>query len=72
MQSKPKTLAVRVARTVVLETREEYAVLDSTHFGEQVKEAMLLSPTKDFVEKHKVLVARAVVGAQPLKAPLHL
>ncbi len=65
-QSKPVS-AVRVARTVVLEVGEEYVVPGSTHFGEPVKGEVLLSPTKGFVEKHKVLVARAVVGAQPLK-----
>ena len=34
---------------------------------------MVLSPTKGFVEKHKVLVARIHVEAQPLKTvPLRI
>lgn len=66
-QSKPGTLAVTVAWTVLLEAGEEYVLPGNTHFGRPVKGEVLLSPTKGFVEKHKVLVASAVVEAQPLK-----
>ena len=72
-QNKAKTLAVRVARTVLLEVGEKYVVPCNTRFRRAVKREVLLSPTKGFVEKHKVLVARAVVEAQPLKVvPLRI
>lgn len=72
-QSKPKAHAVRVARTVVLEPGQEYLVRGNSHFREPVKGEVVLSPTKGFVEKHKVLVARILVEAQPLKTvPLRI
>ncbi|KAL7406654.1 hypothetical protein ABVT39_024094 [Epinephelus coioides] len=70
---KPKTHAVRVARTVVLEAGQEYVVRGHAHLREPVKGEVMLSPTKGFVEKHRVLVARVLVETQPLKAiPLRI
>lgn len=72
-QSKSKAHAVRVARTVVLEAGQEYLVQGHTHFREPVKGKVMLSPTKGFVEKHRVLVTRVLVEAQPLKTvPLRI
>lgn len=65
--------AVRVSRTVVLEPGQEYLVRGHTCREEQVRGEVMLSPTKGFVEKHKLLVARVLVDAQPSKAvPLRL
>ncbi|XP_036001790.1 uncharacterized protein LOC118565513 [Fundulus heteroclitus] len=72
-RNKPKTHAVRVARTVVLEAGQEYLVRGNVQYREPVKGEVVLNPTKGFVEKHKVLVARILVEAQPLKpVPLRL
>lgn len=65
--SKPRALAVKVARTVLLGTGEEYVVPGNTRCRRQINGEVLLNPTKRFVEKHKVLLARAVVEARPLK-----
>lgn len=69
----PKSQAVRVARTVVLEAGQEYLVKGNVYFCGEVKGDMMLSPTKGFVEKHKILIARALVNAQPTDlVPLRL
>lgn len=62
-QTQPKTYAVRVARTVVLEAGQEYLVQGNVRYREPVKGEVLLNPTKGFIEKHKVLVARILVEA---------
>ncbi|CAI5670379.1 unnamed protein product [Oreochromis niloticus] len=68
-----KSHAVRIARTVVVEPGQEYMVKGNVHPGAAARGDMMLSPTKGFVEKHKVLIARVLVNAQPSKAvPLHL
>jgi len=66
-QSKPRAHAVRVAWTVVLEAGQEYFVRGHTQFREPVKGEMMLSPTEGFVKKHRLLVARVLVEAQPFK-----
>ncbi|KAM3623655.1 uncharacterized protein V6R79_013858 [Siganus canaliculatus] len=66
-QRQPKTHAVRVARTVVLEAGQEYVVRGNTHLRGPVKGEVLLSPTRGFVERHRLLVARVLVEAQSLK-----
>ncbi|KAJ8369381.1 hypothetical protein SKAU_G00094090 [Synaphobranchus kaupii] len=72
-QSKPKAHAVRVARTVVLEAGQEYLVRGHTRCRELVKGEVMLSPTKGFFERHKLLVARVLVEAQPSKTvPLRI
>lgn len=69
----PKSHAVRVARTVVVEAGQEYLVKGNVHFCRDAQGDMMLSPTKGFVEKHKVLIARALVNAQPTNiVPLRL
>ncbi|KAJ8008876.1 hypothetical protein DPEC_G00082990 [Dallia pectoralis] len=55
---------VRVARTTVLESGWEYVVPGTAHLRHVTEGDLMLSPTKGFVEKHHVLVARVVVQAQ--------
>ncbi|KAJ3581001.1 hypothetical protein NHX12_032607 [Muraenolepis orangiensis] len=62
--SKPPLHAVRVSRTVVVEPGREYLVPGCTRFKRQFKGEVMLSPTKGFVEKHRLLVARTLVEAQ--------
>lgn len=51
----------------------QYMVKGNVHPGAAARGDMMLSPTKGFVEKHKVLIARVLVNAQPSKAvPLRL
>lgn len=66
-KNKPRVHIVRIARTAVLEAGREYIVPGNAHFREHVQGNVLLSPTKGFMEKHRVLVARIVVDAQPNK-----
>ncbi|KAJ3595974.1 hypothetical protein NHX12_002383 [Muraenolepis orangiensis] len=71
--SKPPLCAVRVSRTVVVEPGREYLVPGCTRFKRQFKGEVMLSPTKGFVEKHRLLVARALVEAQCSKTvPLRI
>ncbi|KAJ7998405.1 hypothetical protein DPEC_G00204600 [Dallia pectoralis] len=49
---------VRVARTTVLESGWEYVVPGTAHLRHVTEGDLMLSPTKGFVEKHHVLVAR--------------
>ena len=64
---------VRVARTVVVEAGLEYVVRGNTCLKDHLTGQVMLSPTKGFVEKYKVLVACVLVEAQPSKcAPSHL
>ncbi|XP_062374552.1 uncharacterized protein LOC134062534 isoform X1 [Sardina pilchardus] len=68
-----KTRPVRVARTVVVEAGLEYVVRGNIRLKDRVKGEVLLSPTKGFIEKHKVLVARVLVEAQSSKGvPLRI
>ncbi|KAG1957273.1 thy-1 membrane glycoprotein [Pimephales promelas] len=60
----PKSHAVRVARTVVVEAGQEYLAKGNVYFCRESQGDMMLSPTKGFVEKHRVLIARALVNAQ--------
>jgi len=60
----PKSHAVRVARTVVVEAGQEYLAKGKVYFCREAQGDMMLSPTKGFVEKHRVLIARALVNAQ--------
>lgn len=60
------THVVRVARTTVLEPGREYVVPGSFSHRSTMGGDLLLSPTKAFVEKHRALVAHAVV--QPRKS----
>lgn len=66
-RNKPKEHAhiVRVARSVVLGAGQEYLVRGHTRCREQLTGDVMLSPTKGFMEKHKLLVARVIVAAQP-------
>ncbi|KAL7883473.1 hypothetical protein SRHO_G00011310 [Serrasalmus rhombeus] len=61
---RPRTHIVRVARTATLESGCEYIVPGNAHFRGPEKGEVVLSPTKGFMEKHRVLVARVVVNAQ--------
>ncbi|KAJ3582113.1 hypothetical protein NHX12_015871 [Muraenolepis orangiensis] len=54
--SKPPLRAVRVSRTVVVEPGREFLVPGCTRFKGQFKGEVMLSPTKGFVEKHRLLV----------------
>ncbi|MEQ2204331.1 hypothetical protein XENOCAPTIV_011529 [Xenoophorus captivus] len=67
-ETRPKSHAVRMARTVVVDPGEEYFVKGRVHLGTVAHGDMMLSSTKGFVEKHKVLIARVLFGAQPSKA----
>ncbi|KAG1925231.1 thy-1 membrane glycoprotein [Pimephales promelas] len=60
----PKSHAVRVARTVVVEAGQKYLAKGNVYFCREAQGDMMLSPTKGFVEKHRVLIARALVNAQ--------
>lgn len=60
-----KSQMVRVARTVVVEPGQEYLVRGTVRGHRASQRDMLLSPTKGFVEKHKILMARVLVDAQP-------
>ncbi|CAI5671880.1 unnamed protein product [Oreochromis niloticus] len=72
-EASTKSHAMRIARTVVLEPGQEYMVKGNVQNGAAAQSDMMLSPTKGFVEKHKVLIARVLVNAQPSKAvPLRL
>lgn len=62
---KPKVHIVRIARTTVLESGYEYIVPGNAYFREPIGGDVLLSPTKGFVEKHRVLMARVVVDTPP-------
>lgn len=63
----------RKARSVVVEPGHEYLVRGIVHGNQAVQGDMMLSPTKGFVEKHKILIARVLVNTQPTNAvPLHL
>uniref|UniRef100_A0AAV2MLW5 Peptidase A2 domain-containing protein n=1 Tax=Knipowitschia caucasica TaxID=637954 RepID=A0AAV2MLW5_KNICA len=53
--------AVRIARTLVMEPGQEYLVKGTVHLDEAIQGDMMLSPTKGFVEKHKVLIARSML-----------
>ncbi|KAL1254816.1 hypothetical protein QQF64_012877 [Cirrhinus molitorella] len=64
-KNKPRVHVVRIARTAVLEAGREYIVPGNAHFREEVQGNVMLSPTKGFTEKHQVMVARIVIGAQP-------
>ncbi|RXN37980.1 Retrovirus-related Pol poly from transposon [Labeo rohita] len=64
-KNKTRVHVVRIARTAVLEAGREYIVPGNAHFREKVQGNMLLSPTKGFMEKHQVMVARIIIGAQP-------
>ncbi len=56
---------VRLARTAVLEAGREYIIPGNAQFREPVQGDVLLSPTKGFMEKHQVMVAWIIIGAQP-------
>lgn len=56
---------VRVARTVVVEAGLEYVVRSNTRLKDYLPGEVMMSPTKGFVEKYKVLVARVLVKVQP-------
>ncbi len=64
-KNKPRVHVVRIARTAVLEAGREYIIPGNAHFREPVQGDVLLSPTKGFMEKHQVMVARIIIGAQP-------
>ncbi|KAL6469079.1 hypothetical protein MHYP_G00226030 [Metynnis hypsauchen] len=64
-QHKPKVHVVWVARTTVLDSGREYIVPGYTRFREPARRDVMLNPTKGFLEKHCLLVARVVVDAQP-------
>ncbi|KAL0160919.1 hypothetical protein M9458_044644, partial [Cirrhinus mrigala] len=64
-KNKPRVRVVRIARTAILEAGREYIVPGNAHFWEKVQGNMLLSPTKGFLEKHQVMVAQIITGAQP-------
>ncbi len=66
-KNKPRVHVVRIACTAVLEAGREYIIPGNAHFQEQVHGNVLLSPTKGFMEKHQVMVARIIIGAQPSK-----
>jgi len=55
---------VKVAHTTVLESGCEYVVPGTTHLRHTTEGVLMLSPTKGFIEKHHVLVARIIVQAQ--------
>ncbi|XP_077362008.1 uncharacterized protein LOC144006828 [Festucalex cinctus] len=72
-EGRPKSRAVRVSRTVVVEPGQEFMVKGDVNLGVVTLDNMMLSPTKGFVEKHKVLVARVLIHAQPSKTvPIRL
>ena len=74
--SRPRTHAVRVARTVVVEAGLEYVIRGNTHIKEHLQGEVMLSPTKGFVEKHinpgntAVTIKRGVIAGflQPAEA----
>ena len=64
---------MRVARTVVLEAGQEFVVRGNIHLKDPVEGGLMLSPTKGFVEKHRLLVARVLVEVQPhMTMPLRI
>src|SRR4029434_6161357 len=68
-----RTRVVRVARTEVVEAGLEYVVRGNTRLKDHLTGEVMLSPTKGFVEKYKVLVARVLVEGQPSKGvPLRM
>lgn len=56
---------VHITRTAVLEVRSECIVPGNLHFREPVHGNVLLSLTKDFMEKHQVMVAWIIIDALP-------
>ncbi|KAL6474176.1 hypothetical protein MHYP_G00177370 [Metynnis hypsauchen] len=63
---KPRVHVFRVAHTITIESGCEYIVPGNAHFRGPEKGEIVFSPTKGFMEKHRVLVARIVVKAQPM------
>ncbi|KAL7396302.1 hypothetical protein ABVT39_003859 [Epinephelus coioides] len=61
---RPEVHIVRVARTTVLASGCEYVVPGTARVRHAADGDMMLSPTKGFIEKHHVLVARIVVQTQ--------
>lgn len=57
----PEVHLVRVARTTVLESGCEYVVPGTARLRHAAKGDMMLSPTKSFIERNRVLVAYVVV-----------
>lgn len=73
LETAPKSHAVRVARTVMVEPGHEYLIRGTVHGNQAVWGHMMLSPTKGFVEKHTTLIAQVLVNAQPTTVvPLRL
>lgn len=69
----PEVHLVRVAGTIVLESGCEYVVPGTARFHRTAERVMMLSPTKGFIEKHCVLVARAVVQpGQTQRVPIRV
>ena len=62
-----RTRVVRVARTVVVEAGLEYVVRGNTCLKDHLTGELMLSPTKGFIEKHKLLDACVLVEGQPSK-----
>lgn len=59
-----RSRAMRLARTAVAEPGQEYMVKGTVHPGATIKGNMMLSPTKSFVEKHKILIVSVLVNTQ--------
>ncbi|XP_028299789.1 uncharacterized protein LOC114461699 [Gouania willdenowi] len=59
-----ETHLVRVARTTVLEAGCEYVVPGISRLRSAAGGTLMLSPVKGFIERHQVLVARAVLQAR--------
>lgn len=64
LETAPKSHAVRVARTVMVEPGHEYLIRGTVHGNQAVSGNMMLSPTKGFVEKHTMLIARVLLRCQ--------
>lgn len=72
-ERKVKIHTVREARTVVLEAGQEYVVKGHAHIKGAVIGEVMLSLTKNFVERHGVLVANVLVEPKPYKTvPLRI
>ncbi|XP_063050302.1 uncharacterized protein LOC134445147 [Engraulis encrasicolus] len=65
--SQPKIQAVRVSRTVVVEAGVEYVIRGKIPVKRRVEGEVMLTPTRGFVGRHKVLVARVLLQAQHAK-----
>ena len=64
LSHQPQVHIVRVAHTTVLESGCDYVVPGTSHLRNAAHGDLMLSPTKGFIKKHHVLMARIIFQVQ--------